>query len=102
MALAAVTVMGPPANEDWVRAETECMLGVDCATWRHLRTYDIAFHQPAQVPLRQIQTAPAEIDGIFCCGDHRSCPTLDGAMLSGRSVAEAVLSRVRACTAGRA
>mmetsp|Transcript_103096 Transcript_103096/g.300695 ORF Transcript_103096/g.300695 Transcript_103096/m.300695 type:complete len:426 (-) Transcript_103096:69-1346(-) len=93
--LAAVTVMGARPEEAWVRGEVERILGVDCSGWRHLRTYDIAFHQPSQSSLQALDSAPLEIDGVWCCGDHRMNPTLDGAMRSGRCVAEAILRKVR-------
>lgn len=87
--LAAVTVMGPPVKEDWVRAEVERFLGVDCTSWKLLKCYDISFHQPAQTGLK-VDRLPLQVDGVWCCGDHRANPTLDGAMRSGRAVAEAI------------
>eukprot|EP00747_Dinoflagellata_sp_TGD_P198365 gnl/TRDRNA2_/TRDRNA2_71393_c0_seq1.p1 gnl/TRDRNA2_/TRDRNA2_71393_c0~~gnl/TRDRNA2_/TRDRNA2_71393_c0_seq1.p1 ORF type:complete len:417 (-),score=52.99 gnl/TRDRNA2_/TRDRNA2_71393_c0_seq1:161-1411(-) len=94
--LAAVTVMGTSQEESWVRAEVERILGTNCSTWRHLRTYDIGFHQPAQVPLPPPECKGKEVDieGVFCCGDHRSNPTLDGAMRNGREVAAAVIAKL--------
>jgi len=94
--LAAITIMGPAVlDETWVRSEVQRILGVDCSGWRHLRTYDIAYHQPTQVPLVPPAEVPCEVDGIFCCGDHRADPTLDGAMRSGRRVAEAIIKALR-------
>jgi len=93
--LAAVTIMGAAVEESWVRSEVESMLGVDCSGWRHLRTYDICFHQPAQVPTRKAKMCSLEIDGVYCCGDHRAYPTMDGAMLSGRLVADALMPGAR-------
>lgn len=93
--LAAVTVMGPNQDEAWVRTEVEHMLGTDCSNWKHLRTYDIEFHQPAQVPLQPVGSVACELGGVFCCGDHRADPTLDGAMRSGRRAAEAVRRKLR-------
>mmetsp|Transcript_158524 Transcript_158524/g.279895 ORF Transcript_158524/g.279895 Transcript_158524/m.279895 type:complete len:428 (-) Transcript_158524:102-1385(-) len=93
-ALAAVTVMGMQAEEAWVRSQVESMLGMDCSSWQLLRKYDIGFHQPAQVPLQLPGDVATSVDGIFCCGDHRSYPTLDGAMLSGRLVAAAVAQQL--------
>mmetsp|Transcript_11963 Transcript_11963/g.21137 ORF Transcript_11963/g.21137 Transcript_11963/m.21137 type:complete len:232 (-) Transcript_11963:128-823(-) len=90
--LAAVTVMGPDKDEAWVRGEVETILGVDCSSWRHLRTYQIAFHQPSQFPLRKHELLAPQVEDVFCCGDHRSYPTLDGAMRSGRRTAEALLA----------
>mmetsp|Transcript_22843 Transcript_22843/g.71183 ORF Transcript_22843/g.71183 Transcript_22843/m.71183 type:complete len:89 (+) Transcript_22843:217-483(+) len=88
--------MGDLPPEAWVRAEAERVLGADCSRWRHLRTYDIAFHQPSQTSLPALDSAPLLVDGVWCCGDHRACPTLDGAMRSGRRTAEAVLEKLRA------
>lgn len=94
-ALAAVTVMGQVRDEAWVLMEVERMLGCDCTMWKHLRTYDIGFHQPAQLPPGPLGGEPLEVGGVFCCGDHRADPTLDGAMRSGRQTAEAVLHRLQ-------
>lgn len=100
-ALAAVTVMGMQAEEAWVRSQVESMLGMDCSSWQLLRTYDIGFHQPAQVPLQLPGEVAPSVDGIFCCGDHRSYPTLDGAMLSGRLVAAAVAKHLQSAKASQ-
>jgi len=91
--LAAVSVMGPEAEEAWVRSEVEAMLGVDCSTWNLLRMYNISFHQPSQLPLQLPDECASTVNGAFCCGDHRSYPALDGAMRSGRLVAAAVLEQ---------
>lgn len=88
--LAAITVRGEPVDEAWVKREVERILGVNCAAWAHIKTYDIGYHQPAQVPLTRPDEVPLQLDGVHCCGDHCSNPTLDGAMRSGRRTAEAV------------
>lgn len=112
--LAAVTVMCqlPGAaisaddfeglTEDWVRTEVAEMLvapsspGPAMPNWRFLRRYDISYHQPPQVPLPPLDGLPHKVDGVFCCGDHRAYPTLDGAMRSGRLVAEEVCKDLKA------
>jgi predicted NAD/FAD-dependent oxidoreductase len=38
------------------------------------------------------QTLYATGEGLYVCGDHRSPATFDGAMLSGRLAAEAVIA----------
>lgn len=93
--LAAVTIMGPVVTEAWVREEVERILGVDVSSWRLLRHCQISYHQPAQSPPQRPEVAVPEVGGVFCCGDHRAFPTLDGAMLSGRYAAEAVLKARR-------
>mmetsp|Transcript_38049 Transcript_38049/g.69312 ORF Transcript_38049/g.69312 Transcript_38049/m.69312 type:complete len:425 (-) Transcript_38049:7-1281(-) len=90
--LAAATAMGPAKDEKWILSEVERLLGVQTDTWEHLKTYDIRFHQPAQVG--RSQSIPVENEGVFCCGDHILSPTLDGAMLSGRKAAHAVLAKL--------
>jgi predicted NAD/FAD-dependent oxidoreductase len=32
-------------------------------------------------------------DGLYVCGDHRATATLDGALVSGRRAAEAILAK---------
>jgi len=91
--LAAVTVIGPGVTEEWVRKEVSALLGVDCQQWVHIKTYTLSYHQPAQVPLRAL-SSPPKVGEIFVCGDHRGDPTLDGAMRSGRAVAEAVVAQL--------
>jgi phytoene dehydrogenase-like protein len=64
----------------------------EVASWTHLRTYRIGFAQPDQTP----PTAPAGRDprvgdGVYVCGDHWCSATFDGAMVSGRRAAEALL-----------
>jgi len=92
--LAAATTMGPAKDEKWVLSEVERLLGVQTSAWEHLKTYDLRFHQPAQVG--RSDSIPVEKEGVFCCGDHMMSPTLDGAMLSGRTTAQAVLAKLKA------
>lgn len=86
-ALAAVTVMGPRTTEQWVRQEVERVLGSSTSTWALLRSYEIEYHNAAQVPTAR-GPVPQEVEGVFCCGEHCRNPTLDGAMISGRLAAE--------------
>lgn len=78
--------------------------------WRHLRTYRIPYAQPPQAPptnLRKpVEAAAAAFSAgggkseggggwpLFVCGDHMDTATFDGALLSGRRAAEAVLAVV--------
>ena len=68
---------------------------------RHLkeftRTYRIPYALPRQVPPaldvpeRPVRTA----SGVYVCGDHRDNASINGAMVSGRRAAEAVLEDLR-------
>ena len=66
------------------------------AGWRHLRTYVVPFAQPAQAPPTQLQRPARLAPWLFAAGDHREAATLDGALRSGRRVAEAVLAELKA------
>lgn len=61
-------------------------------SWRHLRTYRIGFAQPDQTPPTNPIGRNSRIDeGLYVCGDHWSWATFDGALLSGRKAAEALV-----------
>ena len=59
--------------------------------WRLLRVYDVPHAQPPQ-HLAQPAPMPLRVaSGVYCCGDHMDCPSLNGALRSGRLAAEAIL-----------
>jgi phytoene dehydrogenase-like protein len=102
-ALISATVLGNPYHDDAtlesaVRAQMCEWFGSPVTDWRHLRTYRILHAQPEQspptltVPERPVQLQP----GLFVCGDHRDTASIQGAMVSGRRAAEAVLAELGA------
>ena len=67
--------------------------GSQVAKWRFLRCYRISHALPGQPP-DMLETIPGSVhirNGLFICGDHRENATINGAMVSGRRAAEAVL-----------
>lgn len=64
----------------------------EVSSWRHLRTYRIAFAQPDQTPPTDLVGKDPRVgDGVYACGDYRSSATFDGALVSGRRAAEALI-----------
>ncbi|GMN45726.1 hypothetical protein TIFTF001_014906 [Ficus carica] len=63
----------------------------DVGLWKHLRTYRIAFAQPNQSPPTNLVTDPRVGPGLYLCGDQLTSATFDGALVSGRRAAEALL-----------
>ncbi len=81
-----------------IRKELLSWFGPSVQTWQHLRTYHLPEALPAYTadstrltnPVRQ----PLKIaDGLYQCGDHIAYPSLNAAMLTGRLVAEALISQ---------
>ena len=95
--LVSLTVLGIPTDENRLQAEVLEQLGnwfgPAVKDWRHLRSYRIPYALPRQaspalaVPERPVRWQP----GIYVCGDHRDNASIQGAMVSGRRAAEAVL-----------
>ncbi|XP_010245865.1 PREDICTED: phytoene dehydrogenase, chloroplastic/chromoplastic [Nelumbo nucifera] len=69
---------------DWFGSST-------VGSWKHLRTYHIGFAQPDQSPPTDLMKNPKIELGVYVCGDHRNSATFDGALVSGRRAAEALL-----------
>jgi len=80
----------PPAVLD----QLQSWFGSQVTDWHHLRTYRIPYALPNQAapalatPERDVRRAP----GLFVCGDHMDNASINGAMVSGRRAAQAVLS----------
>ena len=96
-ALVSVSVVAEadssPELEARVREQLTEWFGAGVAGWRHLRTYAIAHALPEQLPEsfqephRRVRLSP----GLYACGDYRENGSIEGAMVSGRRAAEALL-----------
>lgn len=64
----------------------------DAVDWELLRVDEVhqalPIHQPGHDPFGALQTD----DGLWVCGDHRTDPSLNGAVASGRAVAAAIVA----------
>ncbi|MBM3226539.1 MAG: FAD-dependent oxidoreductase [Candidatus Tectomicrobia bacterium] len=97
LSLVSVTVLGvahdPARLQAEVRAQLRDWFGPAVEAWRHVRTYSIPYALPRQtppalaIPERSVRWQP----GLYVCGDHRDQASIQGAMVSGRRAAEAVL-----------
>ncbi len=102
---ACVGVHDGPGQEQAVRAHLALIYGGDTAGWEHVRTDVIPRALPAMLPPHQVRS-PVEIggrsdtDGVVVAGDHRDTSSIQGAMVSGRRAAQAILARLGAARAG--
>lgn len=87
----ALGVRPSAAHETAVRDHLGWLYGVPTSRWELIATYPIPYALPAMpVPfdLRRPVRTPA---GVYVAGDHRDTSSIQGALVSGRRAAEAVL-----------
>jgi len=67
-------------------------------SWTHLRTYRIEYSLPDQSPgaIERRRAALSGVKGISVCGDFLENGSINGAMVSGRKAAEALISELAA------
>ena len=81
-------------TETAVLDQLQSWFGSRTTDWHHLRTYRIPYALPNQAapalatPERDVRRAP----GLFVSGDHMDNASINGAMVSGRRAAQAVLA----------
>ena len=79
-----------------VRRELARLYGVPTGDWVHLHTAEVPGHCRPCPPGSPLRRDVALGDGLFVAGDHRDTPSQQGALVSGRRAAEAVLHALRA------
>jgi phytoene dehydrogenase-like protein len=97
--LISVTVLGDfPLTDDqlggFIIADLKGWFGPVVRSWKFLRSYRLPHAQPAQPPgaldppERPVRIRP----GVYVCGDHRDNASINGAMVSGRRAADALIT----------
>lgn len=89
----------PAKLEADVRAELRAWFGQQVNAWRHLKTFQVPYALPSndpptlEIPERSVRLGGRP--GLYVCGDHRDQASIQGAMVSGRRAAEALLEDLR-------
>lgn len=99
-ALVSATVIGGAGAdekelESEVRKQLTSWFGPEVGSWRHLRTYRIRVALPARKSLEPAALPVRRRPGLYICGDHRETPSLQGAMVSGRRAADALVEDLK-------
>ena len=75
-----------------VRSHLGLLYGVDTSRWEHVATYAIPYALPAMTPPLNVRQPVRLDDRLFIAGDHRDTASIQGAMVSGRRAATAVMN----------
>jgi len=92
--IAASALHGPdgsPPHEFVMRRHAAEILGVDGSRWSQVTRHVITAALPAQPPPLSVRRPVHVGDGLWVCGDHRDTASIQGALVSGRRTAEALL-----------
>jgi glycine/D-amino acid oxidase-like deaminating enzyme len=78
-------------KEELVRTQLASLY--DCATdgWELLATHAIPDALPVMQPPLEVRRQISYGPGLYVCGDHRDTASIQGALVSGRRTAEAIL-----------
>jgi predicted NAD/FAD-dependent oxidoreductase len=93
-ALVATTTLGAASDartEAAVRVQLRYLYGVDTHDWELLRTHALPHALTAMPPPLDVRRSVALGEGLFVAGDHRDSASSQGALVSGRRAADAVL-----------
>lgn len=91
-ALVSSSVLGlDPPDDAAMRKELERLYGVSTSDWETVATVRVPGALPAALPPLRLRQPVDLGDGLFVAGDHRDTPSIQGAMVSGRRAATAVL-----------
>jgi predicted NAD/FAD-dependent oxidoreductase len=82
---------GDAATEAAVRAQLRYVHGTDTRRWELLATHALPQALTAMPPPLDARRPVALGNGLFVAGDHRDTASQQGALVSGRRAADAVL-----------
>ena len=91
--LMSVSTLEPELPAHVMRRQLTAWFGPEVAGWQELARYDVPAALPvSDPPLDKLRRTVRVARGLYVCGDHRDSPSQQGALVSGRRTAEAVLA----------
>jgi phytoene dehydrogenase-like protein len=96
----ALGVREAATDEKAVREHLEWLYGVPTKDWDLIASYPIPYALPAMAVPFELRRPVRTAQGLYVAGDHRDTSSIQGALVSGRRAAQALLTD-RVATAGR-
>jgi phytoene dehydrogenase-like protein len=94
--LVSSSTLAAGVPEPEVRRHLSRLYGTDTSAWRPVAAYDVEDALPRQEPPMGRFRKPVRLEpGLYVCGDHRDSASIQGALVSGRRAATAVLAELR-------
>ena len=81
-------------QEARVRSHLVRLYGVGTGGWSSVAAYPIVYALPAMTPPLDTRRPVALSEALYVAGDHRDTASIQGAMVSGRRAAQAVLQQL--------
>lgn len=91
VAASALGVWETPAHDIAVRKHLAWLYGVPTTNWELIASYPIPYALPAMPVPFELQRPVGTAAGVYVAGDHRDTSSIQGALVSGRRAAQAVL-----------
>lgn len=91
VAASALGVWDTPAKENAVAEHLSWLYGVPTKDWELIASYPIPYALPAMSVPFDMQRPVRTAHGVYVAGDHRDTSSIQGALVSGRRAAQAVL-----------
>ncbi|MFM8894446.1 MAG: NAD(P)/FAD-dependent oxidoreductase [Actinomycetales bacterium] len=98
VALISTSTLGLAASTDdeqAVRRHLALLYGCDTSNWDLVGHYAISYALPAMLPPLNPRQPDELGGGLFVAGDHRDTASIQGAMVSGRRAAQAILQHLK-------
>jgi predicted NAD/FAD-dependent oxidoreductase len=95
----ALGVWDTTAHELAVREHLAWLYGVPTRDWELIASYPIPYALPAMPVPFEMQRSVRTAGGVYVAGDHRDTSSIQGALVSGRRAAQALLADLGVTTA---
>jgi hypothetical protein len=92
VAASALGVWDNPVDEIAVREHLAWLYGVPTRDWELIASYPIPYALPAMAVPFELQRPVRTARGVYVAGDHRDTSSIQGALVSGRRAAQALLT----------